>query len=61
MKNDLHIIVKGQKSKVIKVMEEIEKEVKMISGKDYAVKQITPVPDEKKGLPKGDDNTETTL
>ena len=57
MKNDLHIIVKGQKSKVIKVMEEI----KMISGKDYAVKQITPVPDEKKGLPKGDDNTETTL
>jgi hypothetical protein len=61
MKNDLHIVAKGPKSKAIKVIEEIEKEVKAISGKDYAVKQITTVPDEKKRLPKGDDNIGTTL
>lgn len=55
MKNDLLIVSKGRKDKVIKALEEIEKEVLAITGKTYAVKEIKAVPEAKKQLTQGDD------
>lgn len=54
MKNDLLIVGKGSKQKVIKAMEEIEREVKELTGKEYAVREIKPVPEPKKQLTKGE-------
>lgn len=53
MKNDLFIVIKGSKKKVSKAMEEIECEVKELTGKGYAVREIKSVPEPKKQIAKG--------
>jgi hypothetical protein len=54
MKNDILIVPKGSKERVIKAMEEIERDVRELTGKEYAVREIKPVPEPKKQLQKGE-------
>ena len=60
MKNDLLIVAKGNKDKVIKTLDEIQIEVKAITGKDYAVKEIKAVSEGKKHLTKGENTNGTS-